>query len=82
MLVKTQILQSGGRPVSVDYRMINQGTDWKVYDILIEGISLLQNYRSSFNDEIEQGSLDALITKLADRNTTALKEPVAENASN
>jgi len=62
--------------------MINQGADWKVYDILIEGISLLQNYRSSFNDEIEQGSLDALITKLAERNTTALKEPVAENASN
>jgi len=82
LLVKTQILQSGGRPVSVDYRMINQGADWKVYDILIEGISLLQNYRSSFNDEIEQGSLDALITKLAERNTTALKEPVAENASN
>jgi phospholipid transport system substrate-binding protein len=78
IVVKTLILQSGGHPVAVNYRMVKDGDDWRVYDILIEGVSLLQNYRSSFNDDIEQGSLDALIKKLADRNVTALNPPPAE----
>lgn len=75
--VKTEILQSGGQPVAVNYRMINSGADWKVFDVLIEGISLLQNYRTSFASEIEQtGSLDKLIAHLEQRNATALKEPM------
>ena len=77
-LVKTEILQSGGQPVAVNYRMVREGTDWKVYDVLIEGISLLQNYRSSFTEEIARtGSLDQLIGHLAERNATAMKEPVS-----
>ncbi|GAB6046748.1 ABC transporter substrate-binding protein [Methyloparacoccus murrellii] len=76
-LVKTEILQSGGQPVAVNYRMVREGTDWKVYDVLIEGISLLQNYRTSFNDEVEQtGSLDQLIAHLSERNSGAMREPV------
>lgn len=76
-MVKTEILQSGGQPVAVNYRMIHEGDDWKVYDVLIEGISLLQNYRTSFNDEVEQtGSLDQLIKHLAERNAGAMREPV------
>ena len=48
-----------------------------MYDVLIEGISLLQNYRTSFNDEVEQtGSLDELITHLAERNASAMHEPI------
>ena len=76
VLVKTEILQSGGKPVAINYRMVQEGGDWKVYDVLIEGISLLQNYRISFNDEIEQGGLDQLIAHLAERNAGALREPV------
>ena len=77
-MVKTEILQSGGQPVAVNYRMVQDGADWKVYDVLIEGISLLQNYRTSFNDEVEQtGSLDQLITHLAERNSGAMREPVS-----
>lgn len=73
VMVKTEILQSGGKPVSVNYRMIQSGTEWKVYDILIEGVSLLQNYRTTFNDQIEQGqSIDQLISGLAERNATAI----------
>jgi phospholipid transport system substrate-binding protein len=76
VMVKTQILRSGGHPIEVDYRMANSGSEWKVYDVLIEGISLLQNYRTSFGNEIEQtGSLDRLIADLADRNKHALQEP-------
>ncbi len=76
VMVKTEILQSGGKPVAVNYRMIQDGAEWKVYDILIEGVSLLQNYRTSFSDQIEQGqSLDQLIANLAERNAGALANP-------
>jgi len=76
-LVKTEILQSGGQPVAINYRMVQEGANWKVYDVLIEGISLLQNYRTSFSDEVEQtGSLDQLITHLAERNAGAMREPI------
>ena len=81
-MVKTEILQSGGQPVAVNYRMVEDGAGWKVYDILIEGISLLQNYRASFNDEIEQsGSLDQLIAHLTERNAGAMKEPVGSGST-
>lgn len=79
VIVKTEILQPGAAPTAVDYRMVNAGGDWKVYDILIEGVSLLQNYRTSFGQEITQsGGLDAIINRLAERNNTALKQPVKE----
>ena len=81
VMVKTEILQSGGQPVAVNYRMVDEGAGWKVYDILIEGISLLQNYRTSFNAEIEEGSLDQLIAHLAERNAGAMKEPVSAASS-
>jgi phospholipid transport system substrate-binding protein len=56
--------------------MIQDGAEWKVYDILIEGVSLLQNYRTSFNDQIEQGeTIDQLIGNLAERNASALSDP-------
>ena len=78
VMVKTEILQSGGQPVAINYRMVHEGDDWKVYDVLIEGISLLQNYRTSFNDEVEQtGSLDQLIAHLSERNSGAMREPVS-----
>jgi phospholipid transport system substrate-binding protein len=70
--VKTEILRKDGEPVRVGYRMENANNDWKVYDILIEGISLVQNYRTSFTGDIERyGSLDRLIGVLAQRNADA-----------
>ena len=80
--VRTEILQSGAQPVAVDYRMVNLDNDWKVYDVLIEGISLVQNYRTSFTNEVSRtGSLDQLITELAQRNSSALKEPLDKGAT-
>lgn len=66
--VKTQILQPGGQPVAVDYTLEKQADAWKVYDIVIEGVSLVTNYRSQFAAEIRQNGLDSLIKKLADKN--------------
>lgn len=81
VLVKTEILQEGAQPSAVDYRMTNSGGKWKVYDVLIEGISLLQNYRTEFGQEITQtGSLDGVIDRIAKRNSTALKEPLKAEA--
>jgi phospholipid transport system substrate-binding protein len=52
--------------------LLNKGA-WKVYDIMIDGVSLVTNYRSTFNNEIQtKGSLSAVINGLAKRNTEAL----------
>ncbi|CAG0999705.1 Intermembrane phospholipid transport system binding protein MlaC [Methylophilaceae bacterium] len=70
--VKTQILQPGGQPIAIDYTLEKGEDGWKVYDIVIEGVSLVTNYRSQFNNEIKQGGgMDGLIEKLADKNRQA-----------
>ncbi len=69
--VKTAIQQSGGDPISVDYTLSKKADDWKVYDIVIEGVSLVTNYRSQFAQEIRQNGLDSLNKKLADKNKAA-----------
>lgn len=69
--VKTQILQPGGQPIAVDYTLEKQADTWKVYDIVIEGVSLVTNYRGQFAQEIRQNGLDSLIKKLADKNKAA-----------
>jgi phospholipid transport system substrate-binding protein len=76
-MVRTEILQPGAQPVAVNYRMILEGGQWKVYDVLIEGVSLLQNYRSSFTEQVSRTGLDQLIAQLAERNATAMREPIS-----
>lgn len=69
--VKTVILQPGGQPIAVDYALEKQADAWKVYDIVIEGVSLVTNYRGQFTQEIRQNGLDSLIKKLAEKNSAA-----------
>ena len=70
--VKTSILQPGGQPITVNYSLEKQAdATWKVYDIVIEGVSLVTNYRGQFAQEIRQNGLDSLIKKLADKNKAA-----------
>lgn len=69
--VKTQIVQPGGQPIAVDYSLVKSATGWKVYDIVIESVSLVTNYRSQFSNEIRQNGLDSLIKKLTDKNNSA-----------
>lgn len=69
--VKTQIIQPDGPPIAVDYSLVKTDNGWKVYDIVIEGVSLVTNYRSQFGDEIRQNGLDSLNKKLADKNKAA-----------
>ena len=69
--VKTLIVQPGGQPIAVDYTLEKQGDAWKVYDIVIEGVSLVTNYRGQFSQEIRTNGLDSLIKKLGDKNRAA-----------
>lgn len=71
--VKTKIIQSGGQPITVDYSLAREGDTWKVYDIVIEAVSLVTNYRGQFSQEIRQNGLDSLIKKLAEKNAAANK---------
>lgn len=72
-LVRTEIIQPGQQPLAVNYRMLLTNGSWKVYDIVIEGVSLVTNYRTTFNEELQtKGSLSAVIDGLAQRNAEAL----------
>ena len=75
--VKTSILQPGGQPIAVDYSLEKKTDAWKVYDIVIEGVSLVTNYRGQFAQEIRQNGLDSLIKKLADKNKAAMAKNAA-----
>lgn len=77
--VKTEVLQPGQQPVGVNYRMLLTNGEWKVYDIMIDGVSLVTNYRTTFNDEIQtKGSLSSVIDGLAKRNIEALSAKGSE----
>lgn len=66
--VQTFINQPGGQPVEVDYDMYKSADGWKAYDVIIAGVRLAQNYRTTFNDEIQRDGIDGLIKMLQDKN--------------
>jgi phospholipid transport system substrate-binding protein len=66
--VRSQVVQPGGKPVTVDYRMAKGEGGWTVYDVLIADLSLVQNYRGSFESEVRKGGIDGLVKALADKN--------------
>jgi phospholipid transport system substrate-binding protein len=66
--VRTAVIQQGGPPIPIDYSMEKQGAEWKVYDVVIDGASLVTTYRGSFNDQIQKGGIDGLVKTLQDRN--------------
>lgn len=78
VIVKTEVLQPGMQPIAVNYRMLLSKGDWKAYDIMIEGVSLVTNYRTTFSNEVKtKGSLNAVIDGLAKRNAEALAGKVS-----
>ena len=70
-MVRTEIEQPGGFPIPIDYRLRQNSSEWKVFDVVIDGVSLVTNYRSSFAKEIRQAGLDSLIDTLSKRNQEA-----------
>ena len=70
VVVKTRINQAGSTAVPIDYRMHVSGGEWKVVDLVVDGVSLISTYRGSFASQIKKSGLDALISKLSQRNAT------------
>ena len=66
--VRTLVMKSGGQPVQIDYTLTKSADGWKVFDVVIGGVSLVTNYRDEFNEQIKNGGVDGLIKTLADRN--------------
>jgi phospholipid transport system substrate-binding protein len=66
--VKTEIVQTGAQPIKVDYALAKDGDSWLVFDIVIEGVTLVTNYRSQFASEIKAGGMNSLNEKLAEKN--------------
>ena len=69
--VKSLFLQNGREPVTVDYVMYKLPAGWKVFNITVEGVSLVENYRNTFNEQVRKSGVDGLIKTLADRNKSA-----------
>ena len=70
VVVKTEI-KGRGDPVQLDYRLEQTASGWKIYDVNVLGVWLVENYRNSFSQEISAGGIDGLIEKLAARNKSA-----------
>ncbi len=78
VLVRSVIKQtSGADPIDINYSMEKTDNGWKVYDVTIAGVSLVQNYRSSFNTEIQRNGIDGLIAALAAKNKTLAQSQAA-----
>ncbi|MCW7539046.1 ABC transporter substrate-binding protein [Aquabacterium sp. A7-Y] len=70
VIVRTEV-RGRGEPVQMDYRLEKSADGWKIYDVNVLGVWLVENYRNSFAQEIGQGGIDGLIAKLAERNKAA-----------
>jgi phospholipid transport system substrate-binding protein len=68
VVVRTAVIQEGGPPIPIDYRMEKTKEGWKVYDVVIDGASLVTTYRGSFNDQIQRAGIDGLVKTLQERN--------------
>jgi phospholipid transport system substrate-binding protein len=65
--VDTKIITKKGEEFAVNYKLRQAGNDWKIYDVVIENISIVNNYRSQFNRVIAQSSFDDLFRKMKDK---------------
>lgn len=69
--VRTEIRQTGGKPVGLDYYLEKTPAGWKVYDMEVGGVSLVTNYRDSFAREIQVGGVDGLLRNLQAKNKSS-----------
>ena len=65
--VQTKLVTNKGTDVSVEYRMLNNQGVWKIYDVVIEGVSLVNNYRSQFNSILTKSSYADLIVRIKEK---------------
>ena len=68
VVVKTEIVQPGSKPIQLDYSLEKQADGWKVYDVIVAGVSLVTNYRDTFNQEVRANGVDGLVQMLSAKN--------------
>jgi phospholipid transport system substrate-binding protein len=68
VVVRTQVVASKGEPIQLDYRLEKGDSGWKIYDMNILGVWLIENYRNTFATELNSGGVDALLKSLTERN--------------
>lgn len=72
--VRSKIITKGGSEVPVDYRLLKRGERWLVYDVSVEGVSLVNNYRTQFNKIIQTSSYTELVKKMKTKQEEFLEE--------
>lgn len=68
VLVRTSVVASRGDPIQLDYRLEKTDAGWKIYDVNILGVWLVENYKTQFASQINAGGVDGLVKTLTDRN--------------
>ena len=68
--VNVRVLQPGAQPVPIDYSMEKTAAGWKVYDVMVGGVSLVANYRTEFNNTVRESGIEGLIKTLSAKNRT------------
>ena len=70
VLVQVRVLQQGAQPVPIEYSMEKTAAGWKVYDVMVGGVSLVANYRTEFTNAVRASGIDGLIKDLQTKNRT------------
>ena len=79
--IKTAIIKPGAQqPILVDYDMEKKPDGWKVYDLTVEGVSLVTSYRGTFADQVQQTGIDGLIKTLVEKNQAAANAAATQKA--
>jgi len=76
--VQVRVLQPGTQPVPIDYSMEKTASGWKVYDVMVGGVSLVANYRTEFNSAVRESGIDGLLKSLSAKNRSLEAGGVAD----
>lgn len=68
VVVRTEIVQPGSKPIALNYALEKQADGWKIFDVIVAGVSLVTNYRDTFNQEVRANGVDGLIKMLVNKN--------------
>jgi len=76
--VNVRVIQPGSQPVGIDYSMEKTSSGWKVYDVMVGGVSLVANYRTEFTNVVRNSGVDGLIKNLQTKNRSGTAQPAVE----